>query len=63
MLQADIWWPRIHRDIILLAQFCPHCQLAGRNLKTLKTQSEFGKLPAADAHTDELAIDFAGPCK
>ena len=63
MLQAvaDIWWPRIHRDIVLLAQSCPKCQQAGKNIKTLKTQFEFGKLPAADAHNDEIAIDIAGP--
>ena len=63
MLQAvaDIWWPRIHRDIVLLAQSCPQCQQAGKNLKTLKTQSKFGKLPAADAHNDEIAMDIAGP--
>ena len=62
MLQAvaGIWWPRIHRDIVLLAQSCSQCQQAGKNLKTLKTQSKFGKLPAADAHNDELAIEFAG---
>ena len=50
MLQAvaDIWWPRIHRDIVLLAQSCPQCQQAGKKLKTLKTQSEFGKIPAAE---------------
>ena len=58
---ADIWWPRIHRGIVLLAQSCPQCQPAGKNLKTLKTQYEFGRLPAADAHNDEIAIGIAGP--
>ena len=63
MLQevADIRRPRIHRDIVLLAQSCPQCQQAGKNLETLKTHSEFGKLPAADIHNDELKLEFAGP--
>ena len=63
MLQevAVIRRPRIHRDIVLLAQSCPQCQQAGKNLETLKTHSEFGKLPAADVHNDELKLEFAGP--
>ena len=65
MLQAvaDIWWPRIHREIVLLAQSCSRCQKAGKNLKTIQKQSEYGKLPAAKTHNDEIAIDFAGPFK
>ena len=58
---ADIWWPHIHRDIVLLAQTCPNCQNAGKNLKTLKSQNEYGKITAAAEHNDEIAIDFAGP--
>ena len=60
---ADIWWPRIHREIVLLAQSCSQCQKAGKNLKTVQKQSEYGKLPAAETHNDEIAIDFAGPFK
>ena len=66
MLQAvaDLWWPRIHREIVLLAQSCSRCQKAGENLKkTIQKQSEYGKLPAAETHNDEIAIDFAGPFK
>ena len=60
---ADIWWPRIHREIVLLAQSCSQCQKAGKNLKTVQKQSEYGKLPAADTHNDQIARDFAGPFK
>ena len=60
---ADIWWPRIHREIVLLAQSCSRCQKAGKTLKTIQKQSEYGKLPAAETHNDEIAIDFAGPFK
>ena len=65
MLQAvaDIWWPQIHREIVLLAQTCNQCKNSGKNLKTIKSQSEFGKLAAAGAFNDELALDFAGPFK
>ena len=60
---AEIWWPRIHREIVFLAQLCSQCQKAGKNLKTDQKQSEYGKLPAADTLNDEIAIDFAGPFK
>ena len=40
-----------------------HCQKAAKNLKTIQKQSEYEKLPAAETHNDELAIDFAGPFK
>ena len=59
----DIWWPRIRREIVLLAQSCSQCQKAGKNLKSVQKQSEYGKLPAVDTHNDEIAIDFAGPFK
>ena len=36
---------------------------AGKTLKTIQKQSEYGKLPAAETHNDEIAIDFAGPFK
>ena len=65
MLQAvaDIWWPQIHREIVLLVQTCNQCKNAGKNLKTIKSQSEFEKITAAEAFNDELALDFAGPFK
>ena len=65
MLQAvaDIWWPQIHREIVLLAQKCNQCQQSGKNLKTLLPQTNYGKLPEAEKINDELALDFAGPFK
>ena len=61
---ADIWWPRIHhRESELLAQSCSRCQKAGKNLKTIQKQSEYGNLAAAENHNEELALDFAGPFK
>ena len=55
--------PLIHREIVLLAQSCSRCQKAGNNLKTKQKQTEYGNLPAAEEHNDELAIDFTGPFK
>ena len=58
---SDIWWPKIHREIVEEAQNCQDCQRAGKNLKCIKTQNEFGKLPETKEPNAELSIDFAGP--
>ena len=65
MLQAvaDIRWPRIHRDVVLLVQSCSQCQQVGKNLRRIIPQSDFGKLPAAEKHNNEIALDIAGPFK
>ena len=39
---ADVWWPKIHREIIEKASNCPQCRLEGKNLKCVKSQKEFG---------------------
>ena len=65
MLQqiSDIWWPRIYRDITLLAKSCPNCQEAGKSIKPILKQNIFGKIPTLEETNDEIAIDFAGPFK
>ena len=65
MLQqiSDIWWPRIHRDITLLAKSCSNCQEAGKSIKLILKQQNFGKIPIPEETNDEIAIDFAGPFK
>ena len=65
MLQQirDIWWPRIHRDITLLAKSCPNCQEAGKSIKPILKQNNFGKIPTPEETNDEIAIDFSGPFK
>ena len=65
MLQqiSDIWWPRIHRDITLLAKSCSNSQNAGKSIKPLLKQQNFGKIPIPEEVNDEIAIDFAGPFK
>ena len=65
MLQqiSDIWWPRIHRDITLLAKSRPNCQEAGKSIKPILKQQNFGKIPIPEETNDEIAIDFAGPFK
>ena len=58
---ANVWWPRLHREVIVFAQICPECKEAGKNLKPLLRQSQIGKLPKRKEVDEEIAIDFAGP--
>ena len=58
---TDIWWPRIHRDITLLTQSCSECQNAGKSVKPILSQKQFGKIPTPETINEEIAIDFAGP--
>ena len=58
-----IWWPRIHRDINLLTQSCPECQNAGKSVKPILSQKQFGKIPTPKTINEDIAIEFAGPFK
>ena len=58
---ADIWWPRIHREVIDQARLCEHCLQAGKNLKCVISQTANGKIPVAKEQNEEAALDFADP--
>ena len=57
---SDVWWPRVHREIVKEARNGPESQQAGKNLKCIKTQKEFGKLPEMKKPNEEISVDFAG---
>ena len=56
---SDVWWPRIHREIVEKARNCAECQKAGKDLKCINSQNEFGKIPEAKNPNDEISLDFA----
>ena len=58
---GDIWWPRIHREVIDQARLCDQCLEAGKNLKCIQSQKELGKIPKTKQQNEEIALDFAGP--
>ena len=60
---ADFWWPKIHRDIVLLTKTCKKCQESGKSIKPILKQKQFGKLPTSNKTNEEIAIDFASPFK
>ena len=58
---SDIWWTKIHREVINTAMCCEQCSVAGKNVKLLKRQNQFGEIPKSAEPNEENALDFAGP--
>ena len=56
----EMWWPQINRQIVACAKLCKNCQEAGKNIKTIKTQKQFGKIRKPKQVNEEIAIDFMG---
>ena len=50
---TERWWKK--------QKNCPQCQQAGKNLKCIKSQNEFGKIPKSIELNEEITLDFAGP--
>ena len=60
---SDIWWPKIHREVVTTAKCCDQCNNAGKNIKPLLKQKQCGEIPKSEKANDEIALDFAGPFK
>ena len=58
---SNVWWPKLHREVVTIAKNCPQCCNAGKNIKTILRQKQVGKLPSCSENNQEIAIDFAGP--
>ena len=58
---GDVWWPQINRQTVACAKTCKSCQKAGKNIKTLNPQKQFGQLREQKQVGGEIAIDFMGP--
>ena len=56
---ADIWWPRIHREVVDQARLCDQCLQSGKKLKCMLRQNQVGKLAGASEQNEEIALDFA----
>ena len=57
----EVWWPQIIRQIVATAKTCGNCQKAGKNIRTIKRQKEFGNIRKPKQVNEEIALDFMGP--
>ena len=58
---SNVWWPRLHREVVGIAKSCPQFQTAGENLESILKQKQIGKLSKSTEANQELAIIFEGP--
>ena len=58
---SDIWWPKIHREVIDQARLCEQGLQADKNLKCILKEKQVGKLPEVKEMNEEIALDFPGP--
>ena len=57
---TDIWWLRIHGEVIDQARLCNNAS-SDENSKCILKQTQTEKLPEANEQNEEIALDFAGP--
>ena len=58
---SNVWWPKLHREVVAIAKNCPQCNEAGKNIEPVLRQKQIGKLPTCTETIQEIAIDFVGP--
>ena len=58
---ANVWWPRLHLEVVGIAQTCQQCKTSGKNIKTVLRQKQVCQLPNCNETNEEKAIDFTGP--
>ena len=61
LMVGDIWWPRIHREVIDQERLCEQCLQSGKNLNCIQSRKETGKIYKTKEQNEEIALDFAGP--
>ena len=57
----DVWYPYIYRSIASIAEGCPECTAAGKNLKTLINKNQLGSVPEPKEPNESVQLDFWGP--
>ena len=57
----NIWWSRMHRDIVQLCKDCPQCTKFGKDLKANASFNSTKLLPFLSGPYEELQLDYAGP--
>ena len=55
----DVWYPYIYRSIASMAEDCPKCTAAGKNLKTILRKNQIRTKP--NQPNKSVQLDFWGP--
>ena len=57
---SNIWWPKIHREVVTAAKCCDQCNAAGKNVEPSLIQTQLGKIPKSDKPNEGIALGLAG---
>ena len=57
----NVWYPYIYRSIASIAEDCPECTTAGKNLKTILSKNQLGNIPEPKEPNESVQLDFCGP--
>ena len=57
----DIWYPYMFRSLATIAGNCQECTLAGKNLKSMCSKNDKGKIPEPKEPNESVQLDFWGP--
>ena len=57
----DVWYPYIYRSIASIADDCPECTAAGKNLKPILNKNQLGNIPEPKQPNESVQLDFWGP--
>ena len=52
---SKMWWPRLHREVVGIAQTCQQCKTAGKYIKPILRQSQISKTPESTEKNQEIA--------
>ena len=52
---------KIYRSIDSIAEDCPECTAAGKNLKTILRKNQLGNIPEQEEPNESVQLDFWGP--
>ena len=57
----DAWYPYIYRSIASIAEDCPECTAADKNLKTILSEKKLGNIPEPKEPNESVQLDFWSP--
>ena len=41
---SNVWWPRLHREVVAIARTCPQCSESGKTIRPLLTLKQVGSV-------------------
>ena len=57
----NVWYLYIYRSIASIAEDCPECTAANKNLKTILRKNQLGNIPESKEPNESVQLDFWGP--